>query len=365
MFEKIKNRLANLFLTLEIAEKYALLQNFKNLWTRGAFLISFICVLLATNNYLQRRAAIDAFKNNFDYLLSSINESGWDIAYDKVEFGHLYPSSLAKFKNFKLYKLIDNPYKEIGWSEISIDSGFFNPSQLSINLSPSGKLNYAGTQHKITLGNYDIEVEVIGNGSFNNLTADIKDLKISDWADIGSINYAARIIAPQQINDQSPFFKNYLEINNIKLNGMLDYPLSQNISRVYLEADIIGQIKKADTIKIALNEWLAKDGKIEIKDFTINWLPLILVGKGDLYFDDNLNPIVRMNTSSKALLNLLDQLDQKNWLDSKGVFVAKILLSNKAYKANLQDEFLTVTTPMAIQEDALLVQKIPIKKWKN
>lgn len=365
MIEKIKNKLANLFLTSEITDGGILVRHYKNLWAIGSFLISFVVILVVTNNYLQRRAAISTFKNNFDFLLSSINDSGWDIAYDKIEFGRFYPSNLITFKNFKIYKLNDNPYKELNLSELKINNGFFSPKQLSIKLAPSAELNYAGKNHKIVMGDYHIEVEMTGNESLNNLTANINDLKISDWADIEKINYAARIIAPQQINDQSPFLKNYLKIENIKLNGLLDYPLSQNISRIYMEADIIGQIKKADTIKTSLNEWLARDGKIEIKNFTINWLPLLLVGKGDLYFNDNLQPIMKMNTSSKALINLLDQLEQKKWLDSKGVFVAKILLNNKAYKADQKDQFLTVSTPIAIQEDALLVQKIPVKKWKN
>ena len=87
------------------------------------------------------------------------------------------------------------------------------------------------------------------------------------------------------------------------------------------------KINFTNNLRSDLREWLSKDGHWEIKDFNLSWSPLLLVGKGNLYLNENFKPILQLNTTSKALSVLIDDLEHKNWLDSKGVFVAKILLS--------------------------------------
>lgn len=333
------------------------------LWPAAAFFAALLICLMIISNYLQRHAVINHFKNDMHYMIGSLNRAGWDLAYGDIDFNALYPFSLVTFKNLKIYSLSQNHAWEI--DKLSLDSGFFNPSSLQIFLGEKQKLISAGKEHKISLGAYDFAVELPSSGAPNNLTLQLQNAAISDWAEAGEINLAARIIAPQLINDQSPSLRVHLDIRQVKLNGLLNYPLSQNIERIYLNASVLGQIKGGENFQQALREWLAKDGHIEIKDFNLNWPPLLMVGKGSLYFNETFKPILQLNTSSKALQVLIDDLESMNWLDSKGTFVVKILLGNKAYKADPEDRYLTVTTPIAIRDDALLVEKIVLKKLFN
>lgn len=329
------------------------------IWPAAAFLAALLLCLIIINNYLQRRAIINHFKSEMHYVLKSLNNAGWDLAYEKIDFNSVYPFALVNLKNVKIYSLTQNNAWEI--NELALNSSFFDAQKISINLGQEQNLTVNGTKHKITFSGYHFSVEIPSQGKPNNLTLQLQNIVISDWADIGEINFAARIIAPQLINERSPSLRGYLEISQVKLNGLLNYPLGQNIQRIYLNTAVLGQIKGGENFQQALRGWLAKDGHIEIKDFNLNWPPLLMVGKGSLYFNENFKPILQLNTSSKALFELIDDLESKGWLDSKGTFVAKILLSNKAYKADAEDKYLTVTTPIAVRDDALLVEKIVLK----
>lgn len=365
MAEPISEQIPHLFSLQEATTEPEPKWYQKYMWLIGVGILTFVGGLVIINSYLQRRAVINQIKNSINYTIKSLNQSGWDAAYDEVAFRPVYPGDLVRFKNLTFYRPDNADEFSIKMPELIISSGFINAQTFDVRFPQGMVISSLGQEHKVSFENYDFSAEASEGQLLNNIIWQAENIKISGWADIAKISLASRIIAPQQINDQSPFFKIYLEAENIKLNGLLDYPLSQNIDRVYLESDVIGQIKAEDNFMQALNSWLARGGNIEIRNMTLNWLPLIMVAKGNLYFNDNLKPIVRLNTSSKALLELLDELDNKKWLDSKGIFVAKILLGSKAYKAAPEDKYLTVTSPITIQEDALLIEKIAVKKWKN
>lgn len=54
---------------------------------------------------------------------------------------------------------------------------------------------------------------------------------------------------------------------------------------------------------------------------------------------------------------------QDNFLERKGVFVAKILLNNKSFKLNPDDKYYTVTTPININSNQILIENIPLKTF--
>lgn len=332
------------------------------LWMASAFILALSVFLILCSSFLQRRMIISQVQAQFDYVVSAFNDAGLDIAYDDLSVSRIYPFKLLKATNFKIYSIHQGNDFEWKLPELSISSGLLDRSTLTLNFPQFQELRYDGQDYKINLQANNITIEISKDG-LNNLEVELRNILVSDLAEIGEISFASRVVAPQQISDTGPFLQNYLEVKDVKLNGLLNYPLSQNIYRLYVNATVMGKINKTDTLQSSLHEWLARGGKIDIRSLTLNWPPLLLVGKGELYFNAKMKPIMRINTTSKALLVLINELDKKSWLDSKGAFVAKILLSNKAFKASPEDEQLTVSTPIAIQEDGLLIEKISVKKF--
>lgn len=329
-------------------------------WICFSFVAVFIFVLLFINALLQRNFVIAHLKKQIAFSIESLNQVGWDVAYDNISFGSFPLSDLLQVKNLKIY----NPQTSVSWncSDLSINNSVIFPEKLQIKFSEKTFLSTSQKTYNISLPYQDVFL-TLDEGKLQNFSAEFINLAIQDFADIEEWNFAAEIHYPTFSQQLAPSLKTVLEVKNIKLNGLLNYPLSQNIKKIYFSNRFIGHLNFENGFLSGIREWLAKDGYVEIDDFSLNWPPMLLVGKGKILLNENFEPIVSLNTTSLALERLIDDLEQKNWLDNKGVFVAKILLANKSYKSSENDKYLTVTTPITLQDDALLIEKIVIKKF--
>ena len=62
-------------------------------------------------------------------------------------------------------------------------------------------------------------------------------------------------------------------------------------------------------------------------------------------------------------MSLIKDLQKNSFLDNKNVFVANILLSNKAFKLNPDDEELTISTPISYSDGKISVENLTIKDF--
>ncbi len=330
-------------------------------WGVFAFVVVLFIGVLFTNAFLQRKFLISHIKKQIAYSIDALNQFGWDIAYDNISFNAFPLLSLGEMSNVKIY----NRYKRTSWNieKIDFDNSILNAQKIYFDISGKQFLTYENKVHKISADNLELFIEVENNSIIRSISLKMLNFSLADWFDIDEIVFLAHHIPSENTEFQIPYFKSAIELTDIKLNGLLNYPLSQTIRKIYLNSDIIGKISFSKNFRSNLREWMAKDGHIKINDFNINWSPLLLVGKGNLYLNENFEPILQLNTTSKALSVLIDDLERLNWLDSKGVFVTKILLATKSYKSNETDKYLTVTTPISLRDDALLIEKIAVKKF--
>ena len=330
-------------------------------WLAFSFLAAFGVCLLFLNAFFQRQILIAQIKAKISYSITALNQFGWDLAYDNITFNAFPLLDLAIIRNPKIYK----KDASFAWNgeKISLNNSILSPNKLTFYVDGRQNINVGGTAHDMTFALEDGHFYFSDTGNPQSFSAVLHDISVHDIVDIEDIHLAADFLSSQTHQAQLPTVKLVSEIKNAKLNGLLDYPLSQNIKKIYLQANLIGQLQFRSGFQSDLREWLAHDGHIEIEDFSINWPPLLLVGKGQMLLNEKFNPIIRLNTTSLALKQLIDDLEAKNWLDSKGVFVANILLNNKSYKSAEDDEHLTVTTPIALQDDAILIEKIVVKKF--
>ncbi len=341
------------------ASKFHLSSNQK--WAAFSFIIAFLVVLLFSNAYLQRKALIYHIKQNMLYSLQALSESAWDVAYDDISFNAFPLADLGTIKNIKIY----NKYDRRSWTceYVNFDNSILMPSNFKITLAPKQFLMLDGKPHNLSIPNYQFSFSLSSTAYIQKILFQAYNIAIQDLADIEEFSFAFKTLAPNDVNPNAAFAKSVLELKNIKLNGLLNYPLSQNIKNIFIDSEIVGKIDFSAPFAAALREWLAQDGLVEIKDAQINWPPFLMVGKGTLTLNEKFAPVLRMNTTSKALMPLIEQLEQQKWLDSKGVFVAKILLNNKSYKNDENDEYLTVTTPISVIDNSLLIEKIAVKKF--
>lgn len=326
------------------------------------FAVTFVICLGLIIYLLQRVACIEQIKREIRNFETSLSELNYDFAYENLHFSAINPFSIVKIKKLRIYSLNSEHYYEWSTPELSLRMGIFNSSHMTLDWAKQQIVQIQDKKYPFELGTSNIELDFDSNTGLRQWVIGLENINIKDIAFIEKFKWAARRMSPQQINELSPFFENHIEFEHITLNGLLDYPLSQTISRIYLNANVIGVIKNAGSLRESFVSWMLLGGSLDIKRFVLNWAPLLMVGRGDFYFNEKMEPSLHLNTSSKALFELIDDLNGKGWLESKGVFVAKILLNNKAFKLEAADKYMTVATPIDYRDGKLSVENITLIK---
>ena len=205
------------------------------------------------------------------------------------------------------------------------------------------------------------EMTISPENRFQDFNLRIADLTVKKLLTIRQINFAAQRMAPKQVNANGPFIETHLDVHDLTIADYTGWPMNKEVEYFYLNGNVIGTIEREPIFSESLYDWIEKDGHIEVKKMILNWQPLVMVAKGDLYFNENLAPNLTLNTSSLALVDTLDKMNANGWLEDKGVFVARILLNNKSFKKNQSDKYFTVTTPLKINDKQILIENIPVK----
>ena len=114
-----------------------------------------------------------------------------------------------------------------------------------------------------------------------------------------------------------------------------------------------------------MENWVKEKGFIDVSQLIVQWAPLTLVGRGKISLNESLDPEINFNTSSKGLLKLLKSLQETSLLNSSNVFVASIVLGNKAFRLDPQDEELTISTPISYSNGKVSIENLVIKDFNK
>ena len=358
MREKLLNFLVKLYLKG---------QNLAKLRYHVAGIVSFL--IFAVIGYtlvwmgFERLDAIKTIRKEIVRLENSLTSVGYDLAYEDLDFSSFNPFQIMSVKNLQFYSRIEGQHAVWTLPELSLKTGLFNSRKITFNMPGAQLLELGEKKYNVSMPEVFWEFRLDDTDRLMQSIFLAKNVKISDFADIGEVQIASRRVAVQQVSDLAPFFENYIDVRNVTFNALLDYPLAQTIERLYVNADIIGTIYGADTYQNDWKNWKTLGGGIDIRRLVVNWGPLLLVARGDVGFDKQLHPEVNLRSSSKALSLFLDEMENKGFLPGKGVFVAKILLNSKAFKMNKDDKFMTVTAPIAYKDNKILLENVVLKDF--
>lgn len=330
-----------------------------------SFLFSFVLMLSFIQITLIRNALIRSIKTELLQTTQYLNEFQIDIAYDNIKFNNIFVHPLIEIDNLQIYNLKGKELWRINIGKIIGRPGIFNGHKLNLQLSDMLSFTYGKDTHLIS-SNAGLKVLTDNQGKFDTLHLRLRNTDIKDFAKAKEIRFDLRNLHTVPHHSLlSPSLESHLEIRDVKLNGLLKYPLTSEIHRIYGKFNLIGSILPQDSLYAGVENWLKNGGFIDIPKLIINWEPLVLVGQGSINFNEKLRPRINITTSSKAMLDLLDDLQKNHFLDRKGVFVANILLNSKAFKLNENDKYLTITTPISYQDNKLSIENITVKKFNN
>lgn len=328
-----------------------------------AAIVSGVLTLMVMSFIFQRLLSINILQREIVKLQNSLVEAGYDMAYENLSFNKFSLFHILTIKDFKIYSQNPNNYYEWSVPKLYIGSCLINTRKLDITFANNHKFQKGLTSYEANFSDLVIEFGLSKKYSLNSIIVNSQDVNIKDNLFIKEFGITARKKELNQFGELQPFFEIYMNAKNIKLDDQLEFPLENEISRIYMNANIVGLMSAENTYGETIDNWLQKGGMVDIKRLIVNWSPLLLVGRGDLYFNEKLQPKMRLMTSSKAFVETLDKLEKGHILQRKGTFVAKILLNNKSFKLKEDDQYFTVTTPINLNAEEILIENIPVKKF--
>lgn len=340
-----------------------------------AFLFSFLLVFGTIYLTASRVIAIRQVRANMAKSIQWLNEAGLDIAYDNIEFNALFFSPLITIDGLKIYNMdgMNNRSRIDGldsWSvtfnKIKAYSNIFGSYRIRFESTDGGKFSFNDFSSEMNSSQTFMDVSST-NGSFDELVWHAENINIRDFAKINKIVFLLKSIPTANDNTAiaMPSFESHFEVNNVEINGLLNYPLSSHLKMFYVQASVIGRATPDESLLTTLETWLKEGGFVEIPNLIVQWEPLTLVARGNINFNETFSPRISLNTSSKGLLRLINDLQENSFLDSKNVFVANILLSNKAFKLNPEDSELTISTPISYSDGKVSIENLPIKDFNQ
>ncbi len=313
-----------------------------------------------------RNMAIKQIRFNMERTTNWLNELGLDIAYDNIEFNSLLFSPLVTIDNLQIYNTQGLNTWVLKFKQIKAYPNIFGTQRIRFSSNGGGKFIFNDFISDMTSGDTFLDI-TSNNGHLGSIMFHSEDINIHDFAKIEKITYFTEALSADNSDTSAsiPSFESLFEINNIDINGLLNYPLSSHLTLLYAKANIIGQILPDNSLLTTMESWLKDGGFIEIPNLIVQWEPLTLVGRGSINFNEKLSPTINLNTSSKGILRLLQDLQENNFLESKNVFVANILLSNKAYKLNPEDQEMTISTPISYSDGKIAIENLTIKDFNK
>ena len=333
-----------------------------NRWFMGAMLLCFGLGFGFLSLIVGRYNSLAHLRGEIIRLQDSLENTGWNIAYDELRFNIWWPLPLMEVDNFTLYSRYA-PQREWNIGKLSINTGIFNFHKLQIQLSPQQELVWNDKEIELNFPKLDLSLTYSEDKGITEILASGDGMKFNDYAEIGEFRFGAQQMAPNRLGNNYPFMEIHLLLKNIQLGNQIQTPLTSKIDKLYLNAVQVGALQSQETYQESIFDWLAEDGRFDISELILEWQPLVMVGRGDLYFSEKLEPRLHLSTSSKALISVMELLEEEHIFERKGVFVSRILLKNKAFKMNEQDEFKTVVTPIDYKDNKLLIENIPVASF--
>lgn len=312
--------------------------------------------------FLSRYNSINIIKQEILRIQDSLNEVNWDIAYDDLRFSVWYPKNLASVKNLKIYSLDEDKPFSLDIPELNIKSGLSGNGKLQFSFDDEIKAETENNQYNLFIPDLKFNLSYDNMFGLRQATLTAKDLIVKGKMKIGSLQLAIMPLAPVSIQQLSPAWEGYMLIEDIKLDKKFKSGLSDSIDKLYINANIVGKPGLDKSYKTSMYDWLEMGGHVDIRTMTLNWKPMAMVGRGSLSFNEKMEPNLHLETSSKALPNMMDMMLKEKWLDSKGVFVSKILLGNKAFKLSPDDKYFAVIAPIDYKENKVMIENITIMK---
>ena len=314
---------------------------------------SFVICLAFVVSFLSRSYAIGILKNQFEELEKNLQSMGYDYAYDELRFYTFSPWQIMRAKNFRIYSLDETDFWQWNIDEFDINVGIWNFEKVRFYLGHKQSIQIGTEEREIYLSESDIQLR-LKYGKIKELLVFLDGLNIKNLVSVDNVQ--------AQIKHQNtPFLYGKFDIKGIHIDDMTGWPMNKQIDHFYLYSSLQGFWDEDVLLSEAFYDWIERGGYLDVHKMILNWKPLIMVGNGDIRFNEKAEPTLSLNTASLALQETVDKLNENGFISNKGTFVVKLLLENKAVLQNPSDKYKTVVSPLKIGPEGISLENIHLR----
>ncbi|MBL12405.1 MAG: hypothetical protein CMM51_02370 [Rhodospirillaceae bacterium] len=211
---------------------------------------------------------------------------------------------------------------------------------------------------KVTLENLESQVSQITktNYSLDFLQIENSRIYLSNGSKLAQINRAKLSITAsqgEQKNSVHSEVSSNLLINKLKIFPKLNVPFGDTITELKIKSLISGNIVQPITLS-SVSNWRNDGGTVELKEFKINYGPVLGTASGTLALDKNLQPLVALSLRIKGASKLIQRLVEIGLVPPGNGSLLQIFIKLKEGKgAGLE-------LPLTIQDGLLNVHQIRV-----
>ncbi|MEE2661646.1 MAG: DUF2125 domain-containing protein [Pseudomonadota bacterium] len=147
-----------------------------------------------------------------------------------------------------------------------------------------------------------------------------------------------------------------IDVRGLSLPKASGLGLKEEISRLFVNAVVIGDIRFSDKLPGVLNRWREGGGSVEINTLGLDWDPLSLRANGTLALDETLQPQGAMSVEIEGLEPTLSALIEAGVIDARTAFAAKF--ANRTFAVGGSK----VRLPLSVQKQRLYIGPVPV--WR-
>ena len=263
---------------------------------------------------------------------SSARATGWAVEYKQAVLSGFPFAIRLTLKNPHIASDTENP----GWGWIGPElvvqirpwnPGRFNlifPNRHKLELNSKGKQNlYAGSSRELT-----VEYKP-GKHWPTDLLIQARDLALQNskgqtlGARIATLKATNDPSKPEDIKFPSTIFN--ITAKNLSLPGHIKLPMGQRVSKLSVNAAVMGGIEK-NPLRMSLTNWRDAGGTLEIPKFSMNYGPLSVIrSDGTVALDGNLQPVGAFTAKLKGFFEIVDALHAVGWISGKDSVTAKLV----------------------------------------
>ena len=334
------------------------------------FPLTLICVfvgsLLVIWALLARSYGVERFKQEFEKTVAGLNDIGYDVAYDDISFSAISPFKIATIKNFKLYKKDSDKFWAWNVEELGVNASILNYGTLIFYFSDKQSVQFGDETFPAHAESLSLKARFDEDGLYNLLLR-TKKFEAETLFSVKEFRWAI------QRMDDAKKYNSKTDIRHIALLNSSSWHMSDVIDEFFADIDVYGEFKAAQSYRDSLMGWKDALGNIEVNRLILNWKPLVLVGKGilnwkplvlvgkgDISFTENLVPEMKLVTTSRGLVETMDNLEKAEVFDGKSVLVAKILLSTKMAKLQTEEDPEAIISTISVLPNQLNIENIPM-----